>query len=298
MSSRPDLLIYEDSYRRLEGRIHALVPELRISVMDGSGRVSVAGQTVAAEDLTATMGWANADVFAWEGRREYFRALLKSNTLRWVQSAAAGVDDPVFARLAAKGIVLTNSDAQAPAIADYVLAAALDFYQNHAERRRLQAAHCWQRVPFRELADTRWLIVGYGHIGRETARRAHTFGAAVIGVRRQLQPDAFAQQITTLEQLSAHLPHADVIVLCCGLNAATRQLANAEFFAALQPGCLLINVGRGGLIDEAALKDGLESGQVGGAGGGSGTARAAFAVARPRRTLAAARTGREPCPGC
>jgi len=258
MTSPHDLLIFHDSYRRLAARIHAIDPEICISLMDGSGQLSVDGRPIELAQTSATIGWANSDVFAWDRRGDYFRALLKSNTLRWVQSAAAGVDDPVFARLAAKDLVLTNSDAQAPAMADFVLGAVLDFFQEQARRRELQTAREWQRLTFTELADTSWLIVGYGHIGREIARRAHAFGAIVTGIRRQAQPDSFAQRVTTLEQLSTCLPHADVVVLCCGLNEVTRDLADSEFFSAMKPASLLINVGRGGLVDETALLAGLQ----------------------------------------
>jgi phosphoglycerate dehydrogenase-like enzyme len=256
-----DLLLAEPSYARMAERIRTICPDIRLSVMDAAGTVSVDGKTLDLEQVAPSIGWPNLDVFAWDGRREYFRALLKSPVLRWVQSAAAGVDDPVFARIAAKGCALTNSDAQAPAIADFILGAALDFYQQQAQRRVLQAAHEWQRLPFRELGDTRWLIVGYGNIGRETARRARAFGATITGIRRNTQSDAHAQRMTTLDELPACLPEADVVVLCCALNEATRNLADADFLARIQPGSLLINVGRGGLVDETALLAALEQGK-------------------------------------
>ena len=253
-----DLLLAEPSYARMAPRIRAVCPELRISVMDAAGDITVDGQPIDAQRSAPTLGWPNLDVFAWDGRRAYFRTLLNSPALRWVQSAAAGVDDPVFARLGAKGCLLTNSDAQAPAIADFTLGAALDFYQPQAQRRELQAAREWQRLTFRELADTSWLIIGYGNIGRATAQRARAFGAAITGIRRDPRPDQFAQRVTTQDDLYACLPQADVVVLCCALNEATRNLGNAAFFAAMKPGSLLINVGRGALIDETALLAALE----------------------------------------
>jgi phosphoglycerate dehydrogenase-like enzyme len=253
-----DLLLAEPSYARMAERIRTICPGIRLSVMDTAGAIHVDGKAVDMAQVAPTIGWPNLDVFAWDGRREYFRTLLKSPVLRWVQSAAAGVDDPVFARLAAKGCSLTNSDAQAPAIADFILGAALDFYQQQAQRRELQATHAWARLPFRELSDTTWLIIGYGNIGRETARRARAFGASITGIRRNPQPDAHAQHVTTLDQLRACLPTADVVVLCCGLNDATRNLANADFLGRMKPASLLINVGRGGLLDETALLEALE----------------------------------------
>ena len=154
MSEPLDLLIYEVSYRRVAERLRDIARALRLSIMDKQGAISVNGSSVPVENVCATVGWPNSDIFAAECRREYFRALLKSETMKWVQSAAAGFDDPVFGRLSAKGIILTNSDAQGPAIADFVLGAALDFYQEGDARQRLQAARSWQRLSFRELADT------------------------------------------------------------------------------------------------------------------------------------------------
>jgi len=256
-----DLLIFEPSLHRVGDRLRQLVPGIRLTVMDARGGVSVDGRGTDLAQATATVGWGNFDVFAWPDRREYFRALLKLSTLRWVQSAAAGVDDAVFARLVAKGVALTNSDAQGPSIADFVLGGALDFFQKLDDRRALQAAARWDRLPYRELSDTRWLIIGYGRIGRETARRARGFGATVIGVRRHAQPDELATAVVTLDQLAEQLPAADVVVLSCGLNPETKGLADAGFFARMKPGSLLINVGRGGLVDELALLASLEHGR-------------------------------------
>jgi len=255
-----DVFLFEPSYRRLASRIHERAPDIRISVMNERGEVLIDGKPSSVEQMQPTAAWANLDVFGWDGRREFFRALLKNETVRWVQSAAAGVDDPVFGRLAAKGIVLTNSDAQGPAIADFVLAAVLDHCQNGDERRRLQAQHEWKRIRFRELADTRWLIVGYGHIGRETARRARAFGASIVGVRRGVHPDAFANEVIGADRIDEFLPTSDVVVLSVGLNEQTRGMANAQFFARMKPDSILVNVGRGGLVDESALLAALDRG--------------------------------------
>jgi phosphoglycerate dehydrogenase-like enzyme len=259
-ASAVDLLIFEPSYRRLAGDIRAIAPGIRVTCMNERAELLADDKPIAIEAVTSTAAWPNLDVFAWAGRRDYFRALLKIPTLKWVQSAAAGVDDAVFGRLAAKGVTLTNSDTQAPAIADYVLGAALDFFQEGDERRRLQAASDWRKLGFRELADTTWLIVGYGRIGREVARRAHAFGATLIGLRRDAHPDEFTREVATLDRLAELLPRADVVVLATGLNEATREMANAAFFARMKAQSLFVNVGRGGLVDEGALLAALDLG--------------------------------------
>lgn len=255
-----DLLIFEPSYRRLEHEITRVAPHARIILMNEAAELIVNGTTVALESIRPTVAWPNLDVFVWEKRREYFRALLKVPSLQWVQSAAAGVDDAVFGRLAAKGLILTNSDSQSPAIADYVLGAVLDFFQRNDERRQLQSQARWERLDFRELGDTSWLIVGYGRIGREIARRAHAFGATITGIRRTPHPDEFTSAVVGMDRLGAQLPQADVVILASGLNEATRGMADRDFFAQMKPGSIFVNIGRGGLVDEDALLAALDGG--------------------------------------
>jgi phosphoglycerate dehydrogenase-like enzyme len=145
-------------------------------------------------------------------------------------------------------------------MAEYVMAGVLDAFQGGAERRRLQAEHRWERQPFREINGSRWLIVGFGAIGKGVADRARAFGAHVTGVRRDQAPDPSAERIAAVSDLPALLPEADVVVLCCPLTAETHHLANAAFFAAMKPGAVFVNVGRGGLVDESALLAALDKG--------------------------------------
>jgi len=255
-----DILIYDASYRRLEQQLRAIAPDARCSLMDDGGCVTVNGEATPIERVRATVGWPNWDTYAARCRRAYFDALLKVETMRWVQSSAAGVEDPVFGQLAAKGVAVTKSDAQGPAIAEFILAAALDYFQRVDERRQFQSERRWKLTWFRELADTTWLIVGFGHIGRETARRLQGFGSTVIGVRRHIGEDPLAARVITLDELSEYLPAADVVVLSCALNDKTRNLASAAFFERMRNGSLFINVGRGGLVDEVALLAALDRG--------------------------------------
>ena len=146
--------------------------------------------------------------------------------MRWVQSSAAGVENPVFGQLAAKGVIVTNSDAQGPAIAEFILGAALDIFQRADERRQAQAERQWKRTWFRELGDTTWLIVGFGHIGRETARRLHGFGATatagtgvgLANVRRQLTARYGTRAKLTLE---ARTPRGTAATISAKLNWPT-----------------------------------------------------------------------------
>jgi phosphoglycerate dehydrogenase-like enzyme len=186
--------------------------------------------------------------------------MLKSPRLSWVHTGAAGVDGPVWRQLVQKGAQLTTGHGQAISIAEYVVAGVLEHLQRWPERHAAQAERRWARLPFREVAGMRWLVVGFGAIGEAVAERARAFGAEIIGVRRSGAPHPAADRMARLADVRGLLPEADVVVLAAPLNAETAGLADAAFFAAMKPGSVLANVGRGGLVDEAALLAALEAG--------------------------------------
>jgi phosphoglycerate dehydrogenase-like enzyme len=136
----------------------------------------------------------------------------------------------------------------------------LDHWQGGPARRAAQAAREWKRMPFREIADSRWLVIGFGAIGEGVAERVNAFGGRVTGVRRSGAAHPAAERMAQLADLPRLLPEADVVVLCCPLTAETRHVADAGFFGAMKQGSVLANVGRGGLVDEAALLAALDRG--------------------------------------
>ncbi len=109
------------------------------------------------------------------------------------------------------------------------------------------------------------LIVGLGHIGGELARRARGFGMRIVAVTRSQKRSDNVDEVHGLEALHAVLPSADVIAVTIALAPQTRHLMGREAFAACKRGAILINVARGGLIDQAAMCAALRSGQLGGA---------------------------------
>lgn len=252
------VLIYEPAFRRIEAQL-AQASSVEPLVMSGEGAITLRGLSIAAEDARPDAGWASSDVFAGPSRA-FMVTLLKAPALRWVQSGAAGFDDPVFARFVSKGARLTTSDAQSIPIAEYVLSSVLDHYQRGPERRAAQAGRRWEPLPFREVAGGVWLIVGFGSIGQAVAQRARAFGATVIGIRRRVEPHPLADHVVAPNALREVLPRADVVVLCAPLTTATANLADAVFFLGMKPGSVLVNVGRGGLVDELALLAALDRG--------------------------------------
>jgi phosphoglycerate dehydrogenase-like enzyme len=255
------LLIYEPSYRRIEPQIAAHNDELDILLMGADGTIRADGAALAAEEARPEIGWLNTDLFGTGGARDYMIALLKSPVLRWVQSAAAGFENPVFADVVRKGAILTTNHSQAIGMSEYVLATVLDHLQRGPDRRKAQAEHRWAPRPYREVAGSSWLIIGFGAIGQETARRAKAFGATITGVRRSVGDHPLADVMTTSDRVPSLLGDSDVVVLSLPLNAETSNMVDTDFLAAMKAGSVFVNVGRGGLVDEDALLAALDAGK-------------------------------------
>ena len=230
-------------------------------MMQKDGSILLDGAPLAADDARPEIGWLNTDLFGQGPGRDYMVALLKSPALRWVQSGAAGFENPAFGEIVRKGAVLTTNHSQSLGMAEYVLTTVLDHLQRGPDRRKAQAEHRWTPAPFREVAGTNWLIIGFGAIGQETARRARAFGAHITGVRRSPGEHPLADAMATPDQIAAQLPSADVVVLSLPLNAHSADMVDVRFLAAMKPGSVLVNVGRGKLVDEDALLAALDAGK-------------------------------------
>jgi phosphoglycerate dehydrogenase-like enzyme len=254
------LLVHENVRTRCAADFEALAGRLDLVVMAGNGQLSIAGAPISADDAQPDIVFLNADVFFTPLSAPFMDALFRSRVLKWVQSGAAGLDSPVFGKILRMGARLTTSHGQAVGVADYVLWGVLDALQRGPARRAAQAGGEWRRSYAREIDETRWVVLGFGAIGQGVGRRARAFGAHVIGVRRNLDADPDADQIASPAQLHALLPKADVVVLAVPLTRHTRQIADSAFFGAMRAGSVFVNVGRGALVDDAALLAGLGNG--------------------------------------
>jgi len=228
--------------------------------MDDAGVITADGEVVANGASQADIAWLSGGLYYSGAMRAFALELVKATELKWVQSAAAGFDHPLFKGIVERGARLSTSHAHSEPIADYVLASVLDHFQRGPDRRAAQARGEWEVLMFKEMWESRWLIVGFGSIGQAVARRAQAFGARITGVRRNMTPHPLAERLVTLADLADVLPTADVVVLTAPLNDATRGIADARFFAAMKPGSVLVNVGRGALVNEADLLAALDRG--------------------------------------
>jgi phosphoglycerate dehydrogenase-like enzyme len=252
------LLVSEAARRRLGDALIGI--EAEIATIDSARTIMLNGERLDPGRTRLDALWAAFELFSGEDGRAFLGELVRHTRPAWVHSAAAGYDHPIYADIVRQGVLLTTSHGQALNMAEYVLAGVLDHFQRGPERRAAQAALSWRRFQYREIAGTQWLIIGFGAIGQAVGVRARAFGARVTGVRRDQTPHPSADAIAPLNAVSTLLPDADVVLLSIPLAPATRHLCNGDFLAAMKPGSVLVNIGRGGLVDEAALLRALESG--------------------------------------
>ena len=248
------ILLTARAFERYWTEVLAVEPDAEAVLLDADGTFHLG------DPLTAEVAWVTSDVYHDGSTRKFFGTAVHSPALRWFQSAAAGSDAPVFARLAARGVRITSAHVNAIPIAEYVVRAAIDHVHGAGRWREAAREARWESGPHREVHGTTWTVVGFGAIGREVASRAAAFGVTVRGVRRRARPEANVALMLTPDRLPAALEGADVVVLCTPLDASTVGMADDRFFSAMAPGSLFVNVGRGALVDEAALGRALDRG--------------------------------------
>jgi len=254
------VLLHSGALQRVANGLKNTGLALDLYVVEPDGTIKLNGGTVAPEAVEPEVIWASLDTFMGNRYELFFGTAMRAPGVKWVQTFNAGIEAPIFRDIVRKGIRLTNSKAQAVAMAEYVMGQVAAEWYPIAQYRDAQAQRTWRRVGFRELSQSHWLIIGYGNIGREIAVRAKAFGARVTGVRRSAKADGLADEVTVLGDVQRLLPDADVVVLACALNDETRDLVRPSFLERMKSGSLLVNVGRGGLVDEAALIAALDRG--------------------------------------
>ena len=254
--------MYDKAFASIGPRLAALNLDIDIVTFDKDGLFQVKGRNVAASDVTIDYCWLSAHLVADGVRDKAFRAMLDCKSIGVLQTFNAGLDYPFYKKISDKGTRICNSSAQGIAIAEYVLAQVLAVLHPIAQQRDQQARKIWKQTAFREISETHWLIVGYGPIAQELAKRLRAFGAKISVIRRSPDATALADRAGTMAELSGFLPDADVVVLACANNAETRGMANEAFFAAMRPGAILVNIARGALVDDAAMLGALDRGQL------------------------------------
>lgn len=195
--------------------------------------------------------------------------LSRCPALKWVQLASAGADAYVRKGVLPPGVQLTNATgAYGHAIAEHMIGMVFLFYKKLHLYRDNQHKGLWHDEGMvKSIRGTTVLVVGMGDIGGQFAERMKLLGAHVIGIRRtkRSKPD-YADAVYEMEALDEVLPQADIVALSLPNTEKTVSLFNARRIAKMKPGAILLNVGRGNVVDTQALCQALSAGKLGGAG--------------------------------
>lgn len=210
-------------------------------------------------------------VVSWSIRPEQIES---AKALRWIHSPAAAVHQLMFPELVNSDIILTNArEVHGPVVAEHVIALIFALAKKIPDSAHLQAKHIWgqqilwDELPrIREVAGATLGIVGLGSIGRAVVKSAKALGMRVIAVREHPEKGGEgSDSVYGPAQVSEVFRLADYVVLAAPVTNDTKALANAERFGLMKTDACLINVGRGPLVDEAALVAALREKKIGGA---------------------------------
>jgi phosphoglycerate dehydrogenase-like enzyme len=209
-------------------------------------------------------------ILMWSGTPELLRELFGiCGKVRWVHSRAAGLDNLLFPELVESPILLTNGRGVFSAsLGEFVLGAILYFAKDFRRMIRNQMASVWEQFDVQEIAGQKVGILGYGDIGRAVASRVQPMGMRVLATKRHVpaSTDPLVERFYKPEHQREMIALCDYIVATAPLTEETRHMIGDAEFAVMKPTAVVINVGRGPVIDEAALLRALSASRIKGAG--------------------------------
>lgn len=212
-----------------------------------------------------------AVLFNWSGSIELFKKVFAMcPNLLWVHSRSVGLERTLFPELKESSVPLTNgAGVFSASLGEFTLGAILFFAKDFRRMIRNQMAGVW------EAFDVSWAsgqivgIIGCGDIGRAIAKRARALGMTVLAVRRHASSsqaaDPLVAQTYTPEHRLEMISLCDYVVVAAPLTSETRGMIGEAEFAAMRPTAVVINVGRGPVINEEAMIGALSTGRIRGA---------------------------------
>ena len=214
---------------------------------------------------------SDADViFNWSAGRDLLREVFAMTPrVRWIHSRSAGLDNLLFPELVHSPVPLTNgAGVFSQSLGEFTLAAILYFAKDFRRMIRNQAAGRWEQFDVHEIQGQTVGIVGYGDIGRAIATRCRAMGMRVLAVKRHANGhiDPLVERVYSPDQRCEMIAQCDYVAVAAPLTEETRGMIGDAEFAAMKPGSVILNVGRGPVIDEPAMLKALTEGRIKGAG--------------------------------
>lgn len=212
-----------------------------------------------------------AVLFNWSGPLPLFKKVFAMcPNLLWVHSRSVGLERTLFPELVESAVPLTNgAGVFSASLGEFALGAILYFAKDFRRMIRNQQSGVWEAFDVSWAAGHTVGIIGYGDIGRAIAERVRALGMTVLAVRRHAaalhNADALAERTYPPERRLEMIPQCDYVVVATPLNAETRGMIGEAEFAAMKPTAVVINVGRGPVINEEAMIKALSRGRIKGA---------------------------------
>jgi phosphoglycerate dehydrogenase-like enzyme len=253
-SERLRLLLHTDRPEALEARVRDGFPDVDV-VSCGT----YAGLPEALRDMRPEIVFSAK----FEPKPYPAAAVLASPGIRWIHIGGTGVDH--FVPWPPSIVVTNSAGAPATAMAEYVIGAIYAINHRLPAYLRAQLEREWRPEGIRVTAGGTIAVVGLGRVGRAICVRARSAGLNVLGVRSHPEPVAEADEVFSTGGLAEALGRADYVAVVVPRIPSTLDLLSRDAMAALKPGAVLVDVSRGGVVNETALIEALKDGRLRGA---------------------------------
>jgi len=251
-----DVLILTEVQEAMRARYKAMLlerfPQLTVNVV---GHHSEVGPYIAGTEILLCFSPPMAD-----------HVVAEAPKLKWIQALGTGVDNIVDLPSLGPEVLVTNvRGIHGPPVAEATIAYMLSLARDLPGSVRAQDRATWQRWPAKLLSGKTVGIFGVGLIAEYLAPLCKQFGMTVVGFSGSPRPAPGFDRMEARADLIKAAPQLDYLVALAPLTAETRGVIGAELFAAMKPSAYLVNVARGGVVDEPALIAALEAGAIAGA---------------------------------
>src|SRR5215472_5020581 len=209
-------------------------------------------------------------LFNWTGSKPDVGKILKTAPkLEWIHAMYAGLDRSLFPELVESPVPLTNgSGVFSQSLGEFVMLGILYFAKDVSRRIQAKSERKWDVFDNAEISRQTVGIVAHGDIGRAVSRRAKALGMRVLAQRKNTAARAGDEDVDRVygaNELHAMLPECDYVAVTAPLTDETRGMIGAREFALMKPAAVILNVGRGPVIDEAAMVEALRTKRIRGA---------------------------------
>jgi D-2-hydroxyacid dehydrogenase (NADP+) len=233
-------------------RLKAKFPKLNVNLVDHHTKV---GPYIADADIIVTFAPRLSD-----------DVLSAGINLKWVQALGTGVDNLIDRPVLRKDVIVTNIHGiHGPPVSEAAIGSMLALARDIPRAVRAQDAREWARFPAQLLHNKTVGIFGIGAIAEELAPKCKAFGMHTVGISSSPRQVAGFDRMHSSAELAAVAGEFDFFVLLTPLTEKTRNSIDAKVFAAMKPGSFLVNLARGGVVDETAMLEALKSGKIAGA---------------------------------